>query len=68
MLTLQLSLPTKIVLLAPSCPTAWPNVLQGYKPKTPGRLGLKKNDKGEFPIEHPEIVKHSDVGHYLEAR
>jgi hypothetical protein len=35
-----------------------------YKPKTPGRLGSKKNDMGELPLEHPEIVKHSDVNHF----
>jgi hypothetical protein len=35
-----------------------------YKPKTPRRLGLKKNYKGELPIEHPEIVKHSDVTYF----
>jgi hypothetical protein len=35
-----------------------------YKPKTPGRLGSKKNDKGELLLEHPEIVKHLDVNHF----
>jgi hypothetical protein len=35
-----------------------------YKPKTPGRLGSKKNDKGELPLDHPAIVKHSDVNHF----
>jgi hypothetical protein len=35
-----------------------------YKPKTPGRLGSKKNDKGELPIEHPVIVKYSDINHF----
>jgi hypothetical protein len=35
-----------------------------YKPKTPGCLGSKKNDKGELPIQHPVIVKYSDINHF----
>jgi hypothetical protein len=35
-----------------------------YKPKTPGRLGFKKNDKGELPIQHPVFVKYSDINHF----
>jgi hypothetical protein len=35
-----------------------------YKPKTLGRLGFKKNVKGELPLEHPEIVKLSHVNHF----
>jgi hypothetical protein len=35
-----------------------------YKPKTPGGLGSKKNDKGELLIEHPVIVKYSDISHF----
>jgi hypothetical protein len=35
-----------------------------YKQKTPGRLGSKKNDRGELPIEHPVIIKYSDINHF----
>jgi hypothetical protein len=35
-----------------------------YKPKTPGCLGSKKNDKGELSIQHPVMVKYSDINHF----
>jgi hypothetical protein len=35
-----------------------------YKPKTPGCLGSKTNEKGELLIEHPVIVKYSDINHF----
>jgi hypothetical protein len=35
-----------------------------YKPKTRGRLGSKKNGKGKLPIQHPVIVKYSDINHF----
>jgi hypothetical protein len=33
------------------------------KPKKPGHLGAKKTDSGELPLEHLEIVKHTDPIH-----
>jgi hypothetical protein len=36
-----------------------------YKPKVPGRLGKKKDDHSELPLDHPPIDKLSDPIHYI---
>jgi hypothetical protein len=36
-----------------------------YKPKKQGHLGAKKPDKGELPLEHPEIDTNLDPIHHV---
>ena len=36
-----------------------------YLPKKEGNLGRMKPDKGELPLDHPFITKHSDLIHYV---
>jgi hypothetical protein len=36
-----------------------------YRPEKEGNLGGKKPDSGVLPLEHPEIIKQSDPGHYV---
>jgi polyhydroxyalkanoate synthesis regulator phasin len=38
-----------------------------YVSKIPGRLGPKKDDHGELPLDHPEIEKLADPIHYVKS-